>query len=537
MIRATGSARRALAWLLLGLLGAEAVLAVVPHPLARQMPQMFRPQPNSNAQGVPPTTPPQYDFSRGWSPYPMQPRQVYGEPARQRQSSAPPYLEVALSHDQAYVQQNLILTVDTVSGSNLSTIEVKLPKTDAMVFRQLGDTQAEARTRDGRREIINRLHYLATPLRAGAIEMPAVSVTGEFTDGRQFEARGRTPLRIEVLPPEPGVAPWLPLEDLELNARMLNDDAIEQGEPLTLVIEQQAVGASGGQLRSPEQQLKSSEFRLYREDSQIHGQINRDGKLVGSRTDTFTLIPPKDRAMKIPAVRIEWWNVPQKRKETTIIPSRILNSNAGFARDASNDLRRGPFFTGSAWAFWLPVVLFAFFTGLYWTWIWAKGRAYGERFRAGVREGLAPLRRLLLRLYHRLSPRRHLHVARRIFADSLPRSYRLWFCVRAADEEDDPADYSQVLRFLVQRRLGVAAQVPMTRLAEVIVELHPSARAERIRALMNELDAAVFGRSSIEDFGHWKRRFKHEIRPRLLSTLLRPRRTDRRHRLPELNPG
>ncbi len=547
MIRATGNNARTLLWLLLGLLlGGSATAYERNSPgsklpqvrqMPRQMPQMFRPQPNSNAQGIPPSIPPQYDFSRGWSPYQIQPPQGYGDPNRPRQSSAPPYLEVALSRDQAYVQQNLILTIDTVSGANLKKIEVSLPKTDAMVFRQLGATQADARTRDGTREIVNRLHYLATPLRTGAIELPRLSVSGEFTDGRRFDASSQKALTIDVQPPESGVRPWLPLEKLELNARLLNDDAIQDGKPLTLIIEQKAIGASGSQLRSPEQQLKSNDFRLYREDTQIEGTITREGELVGSRIDTFTLIPPKDRALKVPAVRIEWWNVGQKRKETTIVPSRILNSSAGFARDSSRDLQSGPFLTGSAWVFWLPVVLFAFFTGLYWTWIWARGRSFGERFRARIKEDFAPLRRRLLRVYHLLSPRRHLHVARRILADLLPRPYRLWFCVRSADEENDPTDYGQVLRFLVQRRLGVAAQVPMTRLAEIIIDLHPRARAESIRALMNELDAAVFGQAPITDFGDWKRRFKHEIRPRLLDAFFRPRRRIHQQRLPELNPG
>jgi hypothetical protein len=143
----------------------------------------------------------------------------------------------------------------------------------------------------------------------------------------------------------------------------------------------------------------------------------------------------------------------------------------------------------------------------------------------------------LFRLYHLISPQRHLHVARRVFADLLPRSYRLWFCVRTADEENDPTFYSQVLRFLVQRRLGVAAQVPMTRLAEIIIQLHPRADAERIRSLMSELDAAEFGRAPIADFGDWKRRFKREIRPHLMDAFFRPRQPSQGQRLPELNPG
>jgi hypothetical protein len=312
LTRATGNSLLTLIWLVLGLLAGGPTSAYETFPpgsqsprLAQmpQMPQMFRPQPNSNAQGTPPSMPPPYDFSRGWSPYLPQPQQG---PPRTRTSSAPPYLEVQLSRDRAYVQQNLILTIDTVSGSNLKTIEVNLPKTDAVVFRQLGTTQADSRTRGSTREIVNRLHYLATPLRSGPIELPTLSVSGEFTDGRRFEAGSREALTLEVLAPETGVRPWLPLDKLELNARLLNDDAIQEGKPLTLIIEQKAIGASGSQLRSPEQQLKSNDFRLYREDSKVEGTITDDGELLGSRIDTFTLIPPKDRALMVPAVRIDW---------------------------------------------------------------------------------------------------------------------------------------------------------------------------------------------------------------------------------------
>ena len=132
MTRATGSRGRTAAALLLGLLAASLVggsaSAYERKPpgssppqarqLPRQMPQMFRPQPNSNAQGVPPGMPTQYDYNRPWSPSRPQAPQGYSEPSRPRQSSAPPYLEVKLSRARAYVQQNLILTVAWNSDLN-----------------------------------------------------------------------------------------------------------------------------------------------------------------------------------------------------------------------------------------------------------------------------------------------------------------------------------------------------------------------------------------------------------------------------------
>ena len=135
-----------------------------------------------------------------------------------------------------------------------------------------------------------------------------------------------------------------------------------------------------------------------------------------------------------------------------------------------------------------------------------------------------------------MSPRRNLHLLRRKVADSLPRSARLWFCVRSADEEQDADDWSQVLRFLINRRLGLSAQLPMSKLAEHIIDIHPGADPDRIRALLGELEAALFSGHTIRDFDSWKKEFKRQIRPRLFAGLQRRQRLVRSTCLPSLNP-
>ena len=508
----------------------------------------FRPVPESNARGVPPSAPtenpgmgmgpggnPLYQFAPPWS----QPGQPGGAPygqAQPRRSTAPPVLHAKLDSGPVYVQQTLVLTLEVVSGENLQTIDPVLPQTDSLVFRKMSGWEADARVHEGTREIINRLRYLITPLRAGEQLLPAVRVHGKTADGQAFEAAAAAPLSLEVLPPEPGVLPWLPLADLEVHARLMNDSEVKDGKPVTLIVEQKAVGATGTQLPSLESQLRKGNFRLYRESSEMDGRITQDGRLEGTRVDTFTLVPHKGRELLIPTVRITWWNTTQKRAETAILPSRLLNAAGGFMGDLSEQLGTGPFVAGSSWVFWLPLTVFAFFTGLYWTWLWAKGRRVGERMRNRLGERLSPARSRLGRWLALVSPRRHLHVARRRFANSLPRAYRLWFCVRAADDEKDPEDWSQVLRFLVQRRLGAPAQVSMPQLADIIVDIHPGARPERVRTLLAELNAAVFGNQPIRDFDRWKREFKREIRPRLFGSWSLRNRGYPTDILPELNP-
>jgi hypothetical protein len=147
-----------------------------------------------------------------------------------------------------------------------------------------------------------------------------------------------------------------------------------------------------------------------------------------------------------------------------------------------------------------------------------------------------PIRKTAIFWLHRLSPRQHLHRLRRIFANSLPRSWRLWFCVRVADNESDPEVWLQVLRFLAERRLNIPAQISLHRLAGYILEIHPRANAEQMYDLLGELDAAIFGRKPLEDFHYWKRLFKKEIRPRLLPAMNRRSWKFREGGLPGLNP-
>jgi hypothetical protein len=108
--------------------------------------------------------------------------------------------------------------------------------------------------------------------------------------------------------------------------------------------------------------------------------------------------------------------------------------------------------------------------------------------------------------------------------------------VRNADNENDPDDWNQVLRFLVERRLRIPAPQSHARLCEQIIEIHPHADPATLRVLMKQLEKAVFGHTPIRDFDRWKRDFKRQIRPRLTALIRLPQLGRNRDVLPELNP-
>ena len=474
------------------------------------------------AQGTP-----AWPGQQGWQsqqPYPQQ-QPSYG-------TGSAPRLEVTLQESNAYVHQNLVLTLEVISDITLSTVSVDLPQTEAVVLRELGDTTAQFRTKAGRREIVNQLHYQLTPMQAGDIEIPPLRVSGKNEKGQDYQATAEQSLRLHVLPPDPSVRPWLPLKDLALSAHLLNDEKIAEGQPLTLVVEQKAEGMTGAQLPSLENKLHSKYHRINREKTETDGRISTDGKLIGKRVDHYTLVPQKGNRVEIPAVSVDWWNAVKNRKETAIIPGRLLGSG-----DLSEKLADMNLSGSISWHIWIPLLFVAFVAGLFWRWLWARSRSLGKPVGRWAGTVSYPLRKELIRLSEKLSPRRQMHRLRRWIANSLPRSFRLWYCVRSADQEQDPDDWAQVLRFLMNRRLGISAQRPMTQLAEDIIALHRGANPDKVRDLMLELEAGLFSKGgAVRDFSQWKKAFKRQIRPNPFR-LLKVSGLRRRSRLPELNPS
>jgi hypothetical protein len=509
-----------------------------PGPTASPYYQPQTPIPGPGRYSWPTAVQPRYGAPPPWGYPPVQAAPGYQPRQPAPVQASKPYLETSVDSTSAYVHQNLVMTIQVISTVNLKTATAELQDSDDVIFRQLGEAAVSTRTQRGQQEIVNTLYYQLTPLRSGSIELEPVHVTG-IMDGPYetgYDAVASRPVNLTVTEPDPSVQPWLPLHELELSASLSNDKRIGEGEPLTLTIEQRAVGMSGAQLPSPESQLQAPGLRLYREKSEYTGTISKQGTLVGTRMDRFTLVPQQGNRLEIPAIRVDWWNVDHQRKETAFLPGRLLNGSD--SRPGEEDTVGGltPGVATGTWLMWLSLLVIAFLLGRFWPRIAPGLLRHGHRFWQWLDSASRPARQRLAPVLARMSPRRNLHLLRRKVADSLPRSARLWFCVRSADEEQDADDWSQVLRFLINRRLGLSAQLPMSKLAEHIIDIHPGADPDRIRALLGELEAALFSGHTIRDFDSWKKEFKRQIRPRLFAGLQRRQRLVRSTCLPSLNP-
>jgi len=460
----------------------------------------------------------------------------YGQPAR----ASAPTLEADLSAGEAYAQENLIYTLRITSDQNLSRVDPVLPSTNDLVFQKIDGPITRTQQANGRQQIVSEFHYAATPVRPGKITLEPARATGELArGGTSYDVRTAAPIELSVKPADPGMQPWLPLEELSIQSRFKNADSAEAGQPLSLTIEMKAVGATGAQLPSLEKQLASPDFRIYQEKSETHGILSPDGRhLEGTRVESFTLVPQHNGLIQIPSLRVNWWNVTTDRAETLVLPIRQIAANGGLRGEgAFGATPTSTFFpAGSPLAFWLPLLGVAFMLGTYWSWIWARRKGIARRAAGEISSVLGLKETRLVRFLAAHSGQRYLHLVRQVAIRTLPSSVRLWYCVRYVNSETNPRDWCQMFKFLAHKHMGISPQLALPAFGKQLIATHPKADAQAMTELMVELDSVMYG-SETMDFEAWKHAFRQQLRPRLLPAGFRRRLLHRpANKLPELNP-
>jgi hypothetical protein len=483
------------------------------------------------------------------------PQSYYG-----RQSDAP-YLEVTFTKKDLYVQQSTLLKLSIISQNNLLTASAHIPQTDNLLLNKLEGPITYSHRKKGKQVIINDFYYEVTALKEGHFVLPNITLSGEEQargyrrDNKPFELRIPNNLTMDVLAANPSSRPWLPLEQLSLTARLPKDLKPEAGKPLALAIELSAIGASGNRLPGIGKQLSSDAFRIYRDNSYVETRLDQKRrKIIGRRVETYTLVPQFGGDLKLPELSVNWWSTRMNMPQRASVPIHpIAVSGTQRSSDIFNFEFEGSLFPGgSPSAFWIPLAMsFGIIFG-YWMAIGLSHYRKGGKGRSPLQPlvialqlpmrhmapAFTPLKNKLRTTSAILNPVKGWHRWRRRLVATLPLSVRFWFCVRFVDEENDPEVWGYTLRFLANKHLGLAPNVPFSVIGKQITEFHPKAKPEKIHALIHELEHAIYGHITI-DFNQWKEAFKREIRPTLRFWPDKKRGINRSHKaqLPNLNPN
>ncbi len=536
-----------------------AMLSILfPAVASSQYPWGYPPYGYPPAQGVPPAQPPSSDSKDSHQPLaprfrpPVDPRawpqQPMGWPAPQTapyqspQASAAPIIETFISSQDVVEQQNLIYRIRVISSGNLKTAVPQLPQPDGFAMRSLGEPQSYNQQQNNKQKVITEHTYLLVPLRAGRLTLPPANVTGEYDNGQPYDIRAPHPLDLTVQPAIKGIEPWLPLHDLQMQAQLLDADNPSAGSPITLRVKITTIGATGTQIPSIASQLHSNDYRIYPAETTTEGKLSVDGsRLQGHRIELFTLVPQYGGRLSIPALQLGWWNIDQQQLQTTTIPIRQFNvkgtpAPANAAKDTTNTV-----LPTNSLIFWIPLILAGIiFLGGWFKMLTGNGRLPGINWIADMFKGLlGDLYNPIAAFTRKLSPRRHFHRLRTLVGRNLPISWKLWFCLRSVDQEDDAEEWGVALQILAHKHLGVRSHANLPELGASIAACHPRANTSEIARLMNELDKSIYGRQPMQSFAQWKGSLKQQIKPRLFPIRFRHcKQVDNgQHLLPDLNPA
>jgi hypothetical protein len=528
------------------------------------MPYQFRPAQPDNARGAPPVyQPPAGQLpgyqqpagqTQGFQPgyqgaWPGGPGGYGQQPPAVRQAK-PPSLEWTLEETQPYVQQNLLLRLRLISSDSLTTADPELPANGDVLLQKLAGPTSSTRAvgGNGRREVVTEFVLTLTPLRSGNLELPALKVTGTrpgaYGASERYEAVAPKLIRLQVRPAMASVRPWLPLRSLTLNASFDHGEQVRPGQPVTLALELAAVGAHAAQLPNLEDQLTSPDFRVYREQSLTDTSLSPDGRqLVGKRTEYYTLVPQSGGTLRLPEIEVPWWNVDAGARQVATLPIRTLSIAGGsgpFSLPAS--ITAG----GSGWAaVWLPLAAVLLVLAGYWAGVLYRGRgpsaepglALVARLRSGATQAARFASDQGRRALHRLHPAPVAASLHGAALGLLPETSRLLMVARHANQADTPAAWCERLEQGARRHLRACHTGSLPTMTERLLALRPRADRAKLTRLMEQLDAALYGRQDI-DFPRWKRDFMHQVGR--APALLRPRRAEsriRRAHLPALNPS
>jgi hypothetical protein len=134
----------------------------------------------------------------------------------------------------------------------------------------------------------------------------------------------------------------------------------------------------------------------------------------------------------------------------------------------------------------------------------------------------------------KISPMPYFDKVRLALAMILPRSVKLWLCIRCIEHEEKPEKWCLQFRSRICRHLNISRHAPITTFAEKLIEAQPRAEPAQVRALVQSLDSAIYGSGPL-DFPAWKKEFRYQMRPQL-HRRRRSQLRSSRGTLPALNP-
>ena len=286
--------------------------------------------------------------------------------------------------NKTFVQQQIPYTVKLYYDSTMQTAQFSEPSIENAILEKLGRDKRYRITKAGKRFTVVERNYVISPEKSGALHIPAAVVNGRlalsggdspqlrrrmdetdmlnkfFNDFRNdpffqdslsggfFSQRSQGPSKpftikgeaidVDVLPVPKAFtgSSWLPAEDLIIkDSWARRPPELKVGEPVTRILTLRAKGLAGSQI--PDISIpKPNNMKVYPDKSQ--SETATDGNTVyGIQRINISYIPDTSGKVTIPEIKVDWWDVKNKKQKTFVLPAWNLNILADPTKAAETD--------------------------------------------------------------------------------------------------------------------------------------------------------------------------------------------------------
>lgn len=248
------------------------------------------------------------------------------------------FTRLKVDRKQVYVQQQLLITQQLYSASNLSAYGLGDLKFAGMdVVSELLGEEKQYKTRIGNRAyLVVERSYAVYPQASGNLQLQPVlaeartgsasnSFFGSFgTGGKVIRAHSNAvDVNVQPVPASANMNPWLPASELQLLEQWPEKPpTFVQGEPVTRTLSLKAEGLTAAQL--PEMPDISIDGLKQYPDQPFLNDIKNDSGISGYRLEKVALIPTRSGELTLPAIEIPWWNTTTQSRQVARLASRTI---------------------------------------------------------------------------------------------------------------------------------------------------------------------------------------------------------------------
>lgn len=245
------------------------------------------------------------------------------------------YLEASLDPHEAWVGEQVVYTVRLYLAAPLANGSLDEPRVQGVELAKISDDMNYQQEKGGRRYNVIERRYALIPQKAGKLDIPPISFSGElvemadpdsfFGSTRSASAvSGPVSLEVKPVPPQAGKTAWLPARALSLSLEGWDGHTpLHVGQTLNLTMSLQATGLPYEAL--PALSLPAIDGATVYPDKPVNGTRVIDTWLQGRRQQSFAVVPSRAGDVHVPETTLTWFNTQSGQMETARIPARTLH--------------------------------------------------------------------------------------------------------------------------------------------------------------------------------------------------------------------